>query len=89
MKSRNRTLLCLFALLVIAGCASTKVTGRDELVTGKTPRPNTIWVHDFGATPADVSNESALANQDLDHSTPQTAEEIATGRQLALKLPRS
>jgi len=42
MKFRNHTLLCLFALLIIAGCASTKVTSRDELVTGKIPRPDTI-----------------------------------------------
>jgi len=82
MKSRNHILTCLVALLVIAGCASTKVTGRDELVTGQIPRPNTIWVHDFAATPGDVPDESALAGQDLEHSTPQTAKEIAMGRQL-------
>ena len=35
----------LLALLVIAGCASTKVTSRDEVAVGKLPRPNTIWVH--------------------------------------------
>jgi hypothetical protein len=82
MKFRNHIVMCLVALLVIAGCASTKVTGRDELVTGRLPRPNTIWVHDFAATPADVPAESALAGQDLEHSTPQTAKEIAIGRQL-------
>ena len=82
MKFRNHIVMCLVALLVIAGCASTKVTGRDELVTGRLPRPNTIWVHDFAATPADVPAESALAGQDLEHSTPQTAKEIAMGRQL-------
>jgi len=86
MKFRNYTLLCLFGLLVIAGCASTKVTGRDEVVTGQIPRPNTIWVHDFAATPADVPDESALADQDLQHSTPQTAKEIATGRQLGAEI---
>jgi len=70
------------ALLVIAGCASTKIDSRNELVTQKLPRPNTIWVHDFAATPSDVPAESALAGQDLEHSTPQTAKEIAIGRQL-------
>jgi len=86
MNSSNNIVLCLVALLVIAGCASTKVTGRDELVTGMIPRPNTIWVHDFAATPAGVPDESALAGQDLEHSTPQTAKEIATGRQLGAEI---
>jgi len=82
MKFRNHIAMYLFALLVIAGCASTKITGRNELATGQLPRPNTIWVHDFAATPEDVPEESALAGQDLEHSTPQTAKEIAIGRQL-------
>jgi len=82
MKFRNHIAMYLFALLVIAGCASTKITGRNELATGQLPRPNTIWVHDFAATPGDVPDESALAGQDLEHSTPQTAKEIAMGRQL-------
>jgi hypothetical protein len=86
MKIRNHIVLFLFTLLFIAGCASTKVTGRDELVTGQIPRPNTIWVHDFAATPSDVPDESALAGQDIEHSTAQTAQEIATGRQLGAEI---
>jgi hypothetical protein len=82
MKSCNKIGLYLLALLVIAGCASTQVTSRDEIVTQKLPRPNTIWVHDFAATPDEVPDESALAGQDLDHSTSQTDKEIAMGRQL-------
>jgi len=86
MKTQNPIVMCLFALLVLAGCASTKVTGRDEAVTGQIPRPNTIWVHDFAATPADVPDESALAGQDLEHGAPQSSEEIATGRQLGAEI---
>ena len=86
MKTRNYVLTYLFALLMIAGCASTKMTSRDEVVTAQIPRPNTIWVHDFAATPADVPDESALAGLDLEHSTPQTANEIATGRQLGAEI---
>ena len=82
MNFRNHIVMCLLALLVIAGCASTKIDSRNEIVTQKLPRPNTIWVHDFAATPSDVPAESALAGQDLEHSTPQTAKEIAIGRQL-------
>jgi hypothetical protein len=73
--------LCLFALVVITGCASTKVTNREQLVTGFIPRPATIWVYDFAATAADVPTNSALAGEDLD-TTPQTAEEIAEGNKL-------
>jgi hypothetical protein len=86
MKLRNHILPCLFALLVIAGCASTKVTHRDELVTGQIPKPNTIWVHDFAATPTEVPGESALTGQDLVHSTPQSGKEITTGRQLGAEI---
>ncbi|MBW2487002.1 MAG: DUF4410 domain-containing protein [Deltaproteobacteria bacterium] len=86
MKSCNKIGLYLVALLVIAGCASTKVTSRDEAVVGKLPRPNTIWVYDFAATPTDVPGESALAGQHSEHNPPQTAEQIKTGRQLGTEI---
>ena len=86
MKSYNKIGLYLLSLLVVAGCASTKVTSRDEAAVGKLPRPNTIWVYDFAATPADVPDESALAGQHSEHSTPQTAEDIKTGRQLGTEI---
>ena len=73
-------------LLVIAGCASTKVTSRDEAAVGKLPRPNTIWVYDFAATPADVQGKSALAGKHSEHSPPQTTEQIATGRKLGAEI---
>jgi len=72
----------LFAMVVVAGCASTKITDREEVVTGKLPRPAHIWVYDFAATPADVPADSALAGKYSEHGTPQTAEHIATGRKL-------
>ena len=81
MKSRSRIVLCLFALVVVAGCASTKVSDRQELVTGKLPRPEHILVYDFVATPADLPADSQLAGGDSG-GTAQTAEQIATGRQL-------
>jgi len=86
MKTRNYVVLSLIGLLVIAGCASTKVTDRDQLAYGQLPRPNAIWVYDFAATPEDVADESALAGQYSEHSTPQTDKEIATGRQLGAEI---
>jgi hypothetical protein len=75
---------CLFAMVVAAGCASTKVTNRQQLVTGQLPRPNQIWVYDFAATAADVPDNSALAGQAADAS--QTPEQIATGRELGAEI---
>jgi len=86
MRSCNRILVCLLVLLVMAGCASTKVTSRDEAALGKLPRPNTIWIYDFAATPEDVPGESALAGKHSEHSTPQTPEDIKTGRQLGAEI---
>jgi Domain of unknown function (DUF4410) len=82
MKSHSRIVSCLFALVVIGGCASTKVTERQEYQGGKIPRPAHIWVYDFAATPAEVPANSALAGQPVEHPTPQTPEQIATGRQV-------
>ena len=72
----------LLAMAVVAGCASTKVTSRDEIVKGKIARPATIWVYDFAATLSDVRPESALAGTASEHRTSQTPEQIATGRKL-------
>lgn len=79
-KSRSQIVLCLFSLLLVAGCASTKVTSRQEFKGGNLPRPDHIWVYDFAATGADVPAESALAGQHSEHPTPQTSEQIAAGR---------
>lgn len=73
---------CLFALVVCAGCASTKVSDQQVLVTEKLPRPQHIWVHDFAATAADVPADSTLAREFTVETTTQTAEDIAAGRQL-------
>jgi len=82
MQFFTRIGFCVLALAVAAGCASTKVSDRQELVKGKIPRPHHIWVYDFSATPADVPADSALAGQHDEHATPQTAEQIATGRKM-------
>jgi uncharacterized protein DUF4410 len=82
MTSHSRIVSCLFALVVIGGCASTEVTGRQEYQGGKIRRPGHIWVYDFAATPAEVPADSALAGQPVEHLAPQTPEQIATGRQM-------
>jgi hypothetical protein len=86
MKSCNHAVVYLFALLFVAGCASTKITNREQLVTGPLPRPDTIWVYDFAATPEEVPGESALAGQYSPHSVPQTEEQIATGHKVGAEI---
>jgi hypothetical protein len=77
---------CLVAMVVVAGCASTKVTNREQLVTGQLPRPNHILVYNFVATPADVPADSVLASEpDLD-TTPQTPEQIEEGKKLGAQI---
>jgi Domain of unknown function (DUF4410) len=76
----------LIALAMTAGCASTTVSNRQQLVTEDLPRPPQIWVYDFAATPADVPPESSLAGQATPDVAPQTADEIAEGRKLASQI---
>ena len=83
MNKRITTIIpCLAAMIVAAGCASTQVTGREKLVTGKLPRPGQIWVYNFAASPDDVPTDSAFAGQMSAPATPPTDEEAALGRQL-------
>jgi hypothetical protein len=84
----HRIAACLFALVVLAGCASTRVTARQPYEGDRIPRPDRIIVHDFAATPADVPAGSAVAGQYAQHSAPQSAEEINVGRQLGAQVAK-
>jgi len=81
-----KLLITVLMLLILVSCASTKVTDREQDVTGQLPRPNHIWVYDFAATPADVPAESWLSGQNVDHASPQTDEQISTGRKLGQEI---
>jgi hypothetical protein len=82
MNFRLYPILSLAALLVLTGCAKTKITDRDEIVTGQLPRPTTIWVYNFAATPEDLPVKTSLDKEYFANSMPQTAENIAEGRKL-------
>src|SRR4051794_19574984 len=82
MKFRSRNISFLFVLIMVAGCATTKVSNQQPLVTGAISRPAHILVYDFAATPADIPPDSPMAGQFATPSTPPTAEQLATGRQL-------
>ena len=85
MRFGSRIALCLLALFVVAGCASTTVSDRQVLVNERLPRPGHILVYDFVATPGDMPADSELAGAPSE-GTPQTAEQIATGRQLGAQI---
>jgi Domain of unknown function (DUF4410) len=79
-------LLIGVTLLVLAGCAKTKITSREQLVTGPLPRPGNILVYDFAATASDVPADTTLAGQQPEVAASQTAEQIATGRKLGAQI---
>ena len=80
MKSFGRIIICLFALVVLAGCASTKVTQQTPMTAPGLARPKQIWVYDFVAAPSDMPANSSLAGEVGAPSTPPTPEELETGR---------
>jgi hypothetical protein len=88
MKSFSRVAVCLFTLVALAGCASTKVTGGRDYQGKRLARPDRIIVHDFAATPADIPAWSAAAGRHAAPSTPQTAEAIETGRELGAQVAK-
>ena len=84
MKLCSHVVLCLLALVAVAGCASTQVTERQQLETGQIARPNNIWIYDFVATPADAPTDSECRHT----STQQTSEQIDMGRQLGAQIAK-
>ncbi len=89
MKSFSGVTLCLFALVALAACASTKVTGSQSYQGERLARPDHIIVHDFAATPADIPAWAAAAGRHAAPSTPQTAEAIETGRKLGAQVAKN
>jgi uncharacterized protein DUF4410 len=89
MKRLIRTAPWLLALVVLAGCASTNVTERQSNIGNeKLARPDRIIVYDFAATPADIPAGSAIAGQVAQSTTPQTPEQIETGRKLGAQIAK-
>ena len=65
----------VFAIVVLTGCASTKITEqKSNIGDERLPRPDRIIVYDTG--------------QYMEHSAPQTAEQIATGRKLGAEIAK-
>lgn len=86
MKTRPSLVLLALVLLVTGGCASIKVSNRDEYRGEKLPRPGQILIHDFATTPADLPTWSEAHARFADTRVEQTAEEIETGRRLGARI---
>jgi Domain of unknown function (DUF4410) len=87
MKAFSRAAPWVFALLMLAGCASTKVT-EHQAYAGEKARPDRIIVYDFAATPDEVAPESAFSATSPDATEPQTAKDIEEGRKLGAEVAR-
>jgi hypothetical protein len=86
MKSCSRLVLCLLAVVVVAGCASTNVTQQTPMVNQGMARPNRIWVYNFVANPAEMPADSSIKGAVSAPGTPPTAEQLAEGRQLGASI---
>jgi Domain of unknown function (DUF4410) len=82
MKSSNGVVICLLALFVASGCASTNVTQQTPMSSPGLARPNRIWVYNFVSSPADMPANSSIGGEVGAPSTPPTAEQLQEGRQL-------
>ena len=82
MRSFTRTISFFLALILITGCASTRVTEQTPLVNETIERPNQIWVFNFVASSDDIPADSSIRSAVSTPSTPPTDEQLATSRQL-------
>jgi hypothetical protein len=83
MTIRTRTtLLLLFGIAMLAGCASTKVTQETPIEDLGLARPNTIYVYDFIATQQDIPSDAPILSSLKRSIEPASDEEVNTGRQL-------
>ena len=85
--SWKRVMASCLALGLLAGCASSEVASRQEYQGDEEiAKPERLIVYDFSATPDDVPADSALASIIERRETPQSAEEIALGRELGARV---
>lgn len=81
MKSFTRPALCMLALVMAVGCASTAITGRESKIGAeKLAKPDRIYVYPFAATYADIPSWSTAGNRLAKPEEPPTPEELEVGR---------
>jgi hypothetical protein len=85
MKPLSRAAVWLFAVAVLAGCASTEVSERQRYAGEKLARPDRIIVHDFTSDPAQVPPDSPFATR-LAGAVRPTPEQEDLGRKLGAQI---
>ena len=79
----NTVLVVLIAAFITISCASSEVTSsRNYAGDEPMPKPGRIIVHNFAATPGDITADAAVSGRYEKHYVPQTAEQVRVGRQL-------
>ncbi len=87
MKPIYQGLTLLFAVVLMAGCASAEVTERRSYAGGEQiPRPGRIIVYDFAATPQGVAPNSAISGRYELVQRPQSPQEIRLGQELGRRV---
>jgi hypothetical protein len=79
----------LVAALMLAGCASTKVTNQDAYKGPDLPRPDRIIVYDLAATPSDIPSWSQARKSFAGAGAKMTAEEVDAGRKLGADVAKT
>jgi len=83
MKAVTLIALCVVALVVAGGCASTDVVKHDSKIgVEKLTRPGRIYVYPFAATPADIPPWSVSTGQYAQSTKPPSPEELEVGRKI-------
>lgn len=85
MKSFTLIALCMLALAMAVGCASTKITETHPMYgKEKLPKPERIYVYPFAALHEDLPSWSAAAKHHVPPAEPQPPEHIEIGRKLGV-----
>lgn len=72
-------------MLILIGCAGSRVSETQEIAQSGLPKPNQVLVYNFAVTPGEVKENSALFSRlqrNFQHKD-QTTEEIQIGREVA------
>jgi len=85
MPPLSRAVAWWLALVVLAGCASTKVEDHQPYQGAKLARPDRIIVHDFTSDPANVPPDSPFATR-LAGAVRPTPEQEDLGRKLGAQI---
>ena len=74
--------ISLTVLLMMVGCASTKISDREQLIFADIPRPGNILVYDFAASADDLPVNSTLYSHPNLNDSQLTPEQYQEGKKL-------